>query len=417
MIRWLAPLVLAGAVGACREVPGGEAAVTSPLERVRRGAAGVEVAGIALARITADGGIHTAAVGCARFAADGRRCAQPLSPRTTVRVASISKLVTSLVTMRLLEAGHLALTTSAAERLGAAAAASAPRLTHPEFPDAPLTVAQLLAHTSSLRDAEAYSLPAPATLATLMALPGRFAPGQRPGSGFAYANINYVVLGAVIEATTGRHFDAVARSELLEPAGVVAGYGWSSAGAEAAAHSATPVRRRGADEVWHPRGPWIAQVDEVPRGPELPPMSAPGEHPQLSSPHGGLRISALELARLVRAVLAGPAGAPPLLSKETLALWLAPPARAGAAADGSMRDYRLGHHRFDWHGRAVRAHFGDAYGLKGGVLFDPASAEVWVYLITGYGGPPPESARAPPGLDAVEAAVVELLWSWQGSQP
>lgn len=412
MRRRLALLALLGALG-CREVPGGQAAALSPLERLRAGAAGVEVAGIALARITGDGRERATAVGCARFAADGRRCAQPLAPDTTVRVASISKLVTSLVTMRLVQDGRLSLTTAAAERL--TGAAPAPRLVHPEFPAEPLTVAQLLSHTSSLRDAETYSLPAPATLATLMAMPGRFAPGQRPGSNFAYANINYVVLGAVIEAVTGRRFDEVARREVLEPAAVVGGYGWASAGAEAAARSATPVRRRGADEIWHPRGPWIAQVDEVPRGPEVPLASAPGEHPQLASPHGGLRISALELARLLRVALVGRDGAPPLLSPAARDLWLAPSAPvSGVAASGAVRDYGLGHHLFEWRGRAVRAHLGDAYGLKGGVFFDPASGEVWVYLITGYGAPPPPApAAAPPGLDAVEAAVVELLWSWE----
>lgn len=412
MSRRLALLVLWGALG-CREVPGGQASTLSPLDRVRAGAAGVEVAGIALARITSDGTLHATAVGCARFASDGRRCAQPLSPNTFVRVASISKLVTSLVAMRLVQAGQLELTTSAAARL--TDATSAPRLTHPEFPGEPLTVARLLSHTSSLRDGEVYSLPAPATLTTLMAMPGRFAAGRRPGSDFSYANINYVVLGAVIEATTGERFDEVARREVLEPAAVVGGYGWATAGPEAAAHSATPVRRRGADEIWHPRGPWIAQVDEAPSGPDVPVASAPGEHPQLSSPHGGLRISAIELARLLRATLVGRDGAPPLLAEPARALWLAPPAPvSGVAASGAVRDYGLGHHRFQWRGRTVRAHLGDAYGLKGGVFFDPDSGEVWVYLITGYAAPPPPApASAPPGLDAVEAAVVELLWSWE----
>jgi CubicO group peptidase (beta-lactamase class C family) len=438
--RGAVPLVLALCV-ACREPPGVEAPAAPSFDQqlaaLRAGSAGVEVAGIALARVARDGALHVKAVGCARFAADGRRCERALSPTTMVRVASISKLITALLIMRLSEAGRLSLDAVAADLLAAGPdAALADSLRHPAFPEARVTVAQLLSHMSSLRDGEGYSLPAPATLATLMQIPGRFDLAHAPGTYFSYANINYVVLGAVVEALSRERFDVVARRELLTPVGVTAGYGWASAGPAAAARAGTLVRRRTADEQWQPQGPWQVQVDGEPTGPEVPPGYVPSTSPQLFSPHGGLRISAADLALLLRAALAQGAHGSALLSREALALWVGG-VPAGAAQPGASRprlaagavpgdleggfyqDYTLGNHRFALRGRAVRAHFGDAYGLRGGAFFDPVSAEVWVYLITGYGGPPlPGPAGSPPGLDAVEAAAVQLLWSLeQGVSP
>ena len=287
------------------------------------GAAGAEVSGIALARIAADGELHTAAVGCARFAPDGRRCAHPLSPHTRFRVASLSKLITAVTVLRLVEAGRLRLDAPLAALLGPGPATSAAGQRSP-------TVAELLAHTSSLRDA-AEPVPAATPLSEWMALAPRFDLAHPPGTSFHYANLNYVMAGAVVEKVTGQRFDVVAEREVLTPAGVVAGYGWDGAGA--ARPWGTPVRRRAIDGEWAPSGPWIAQVDATPEAPAVPADYVPGTRPQAFSPHGGLRISAADLARLLRAVLRGHGAAPPLLSPSSLAMLVGAsgPAAAGSA--------------------------------------------------------------------------------------
>ena len=76
----------------------------------------------------------------------------PADRDTLYRIASISKLVTTLGVMRLVEEGRLALDTDVGEYLGW-------RLRNPHFPETPITVRMLLTHTSSLRDDGGYSWP------------------------------------------------------------------------------------------------------------------------------------------------------------------------------------------------------------------------------------------------------------------
>jgi Beta-lactamase class C and other penicillin binding proteins len=66
-----------------------------------------------------------------------------------VRVASISKLVTSIGVMRLVEAGQLDLDADVSTYLGWP-------LRHPRHPDMPITLRLLLSHRSSLTDAAGY---------------------------------------------------------------------------------------------------------------------------------------------------------------------------------------------------------------------------------------------------------------------
>src|SRR5690348_16839624 len=70
--------------------------------------------------------------------------AQPVDANTLFRVASVSKFVTALGTMKLVEQGKLSLDADIGEVLGY-------RLRNPHFPDQPITLRMLLTHTSSLR--------------------------------------------------------------------------------------------------------------------------------------------------------------------------------------------------------------------------------------------------------------------------
>src|SRR5690606_3223998 len=66
-----------------------------------------------------------------------------------VRIASISKLVTAIGVMRLVEAGKLDLDADVSAYLGW-------ELRNPSFPDQPITLRLLLSHRSSLTDAAGY---------------------------------------------------------------------------------------------------------------------------------------------------------------------------------------------------------------------------------------------------------------------
>lgn len=414
--RWLIAVIalVAGCPAPPAAPPIGPPAEPPAITRLRAiaaGSEGAELAGIALARISASGAAWTAAVGCAHFAADGRHCARPLTADSLVRVASISKLITAIGVMRLVEAGQLDLDRDVSDYLGELLDHP---LRNPAFADRAITLRQLLSHTASLRDDPAATGPPQGGLAALLDGPDRFDAAHPPDSYFHYDNLSYLIVGAVVERVTGERFDAYMSHAVLRPAGVVAGYGWATLDPAVYPRAATLYRKRDAAEVWDPAGPWIAQVDDAPAAVDIPPDWAPGALPALSSPHGGLRISAVGLAALIHAAIGGPAALPAhaWAALTTARFRASDGPDAGDPDDGPYRDYALGNHSYVVGGRALRAHFGAAYGLRAGALFDPATGEVWVYLITGYASPAPARADAVelPGLDPVEVAVIATLF-------
>ena len=50
---------------------------------------------------------------------------------------------------------------------------------------------------------------------------------EGPNGYFFYANLNYVLAGAVIEAVTGARFDIVLRRLVLAPLGIGGGFNWA----------------------------------------------------------------------------------------------------------------------------------------------------------------------------------------------
>src|SRR5690606_18547203 len=133
-----------------------------------------------------DGVTSTHAEGFADKAA-GRR----LTAGDPVRIASISKLVTALGVMRLVEAGKLDLDADVSEALGW-------ELRNPAFPEHPITLRLLLSHRSSLTDAAGYwQTPLGGELRDLLADPAAWDNAHAPGTWFRYANLNYPLVAQV----------------------------------------------------------------------------------------------------------------------------------------------------------------------------------------------------------------------------
>jgi D-alanyl-D-alanine carboxypeptidase len=131
------------------------------------------------------------------------------------RIASISKTITAIVVLQLVEDGsvgidddigplvadHLALDTVDADVAG-------------------LTVRRLLSHTSGFpqHDSMFFGGAAPSCRdAAAQAMSG----GVGPGGSARYSNMNYCVLGILVEALTGRTYERVVDERLLTPLGIV----------------------------------------------------------------------------------------------------------------------------------------------------------------------------------------------------
>ena len=105
-----------------------------------------------------------------------------------VRIASISKLVTALGVMRMVEAGQLELDADVSRWLGWP-------LRHPQFPDTPITLRLLLSHRAGLTDAAGYyAVPLGAPLRTVLDDPRAWDTAHAPGTYFRYANIDFPLI-------------------------------------------------------------------------------------------------------------------------------------------------------------------------------------------------------------------------------
>src|SRR5690606_5950121 len=135
-----------------------------------------------------DGVISTQAQGLADKAA-GRR----VSADDPVRIASISKLVTAIGVMRLVEAGKLDLDADAGGLLGFP-------LRNPAFPDTPVTLRLLLSHRSGLTDAAGYwQTPLGGQLRGILDDPRAWDREHAPGTYFRYANLNFPLVAQAME--------------------------------------------------------------------------------------------------------------------------------------------------------------------------------------------------------------------------
>jgi peptidoglycan/LPS O-acetylase OafA/YrhL/CubicO group peptidase (beta-lactamase class C family) len=141
----------------------------------------------------------------------------PMTPETRMRIASISKMFTSVVVLQLAEEGRLSL--------------DAPLSTW--FPDLvpnaeAITVRMLLSHTSGLYDyledskftSQAYADPEriwkPEELVAYAAEQRTsFAPGA--ADRWDYSSTNYVILGMIVEKVTGQTLAEAAHERILEP--------------------------------------------------------------------------------------------------------------------------------------------------------------------------------------------------------
>src|SRR5690606_4384044 len=337
-----------------------------------------------------------------------------------VRVASISKLVTAIGVMRLVEAGTLDLDADVSDALGWT-------LRNPAFPDTPITLRLLLSHRSSLTDAAGYwQTPLGGELRAIVDDPRAGHGAHPPGSYFRYANLNSPLVAQVMERATGERFDRLMELLVLRPLGVEACFGWAGCSDEAIARAVVLYDAEGEATNDNLRGarPECPTVRAADGSCDLAQWRA-GENGALFSPQGGLRISARGLARIGRLLLGdGEVDGVRLLSPAsvdelTSPLWQYAPGGGMSAeeetgdGDGFFCRYGLATHtlatpvegcRDDPFGDGVErvGHSGSAYGLQSGLWVDRKGGTGVVWYATGMPG---ERTGGRSAFSAVEEAL------------
>jgi CubicO group peptidase (beta-lactamase class C family) len=332
----------------------------------------------------------------------------PANRDTLYRIASISKMMTTLGLMRLVEENKIELDADVSHSLGFS-------LRNPHFPERAITLRHLLTHRSSLRDDAGYSFPAGTALrefvtpgASLHGEGKMWASNAGPGEYFTYCNLGWGLIGTLMEGITGERFDRLMQRLLLQPLGLQAGYNPAELSPPALANLATLYRKRTLDpEIWDANGPWIAQADDYhARAPAPPPgieRYVIGENATPFSPTGGLRISARDMGTVMLMLMNGGVHAGRrILQKTTLQAmftrqWTADgKGNNGDTLNGFFNCWGLGNAQFpDQPGRRLVeggfdaiGHLGDAYGLRSVFAFDPARRNGMIVLVGGTSSDP-----------------------------
>ena len=338
-----------------------------------------------------------------------------ITPDDPARVASVSKLVVAIGVMKLVEAGKLSLDADVSTILGW-------RLRNPAFPDRPVTLRRLLSHTSSIRDHDdQYAVPLGETVRAAMADPRSWDPNHGPGDGyFTYANMNFPIVGSIIERATGERFDIWMRRAVLDPMTLDACYNWPTCSDSAISRAVVLVQdgKVVRDDLRGKRPDCPVFVREG-QACDLARWSL-GANGSLFAPQGGLRISARGLARVGRMLLGGgTVDGVRILSPQSVETLLTQVWRFdganGATEKGFYCSFGLATQRIPTpmpgcaddpgtKGAVLVGHAGDAYGLRSGLWIDRARGVGIAYFVTGL----PE--KPPPGRGTAFAAAEQAAF-------
>ena len=377
----------------------------------------------------------------------GKRAIDPLNPaqavsvdnKTLFRVASISKLVTTLGVMQLVDQRKLDLDEDVSTYLGF-------RLRNPNFPEARISTRMLLNHTSSLRDDGGYSFPIGQSLQSVLDTQGEnYGAGghwarsssssdRSPGRYCEYVNLNWGVLGTVMEAVSGQRFDHYMKQAVLAPLRIAGSFNAEELSEEEIGNMAVLYRKRDGD-IWDSNGRWVAQVDDyqgkVPAARPGVESYRPGRNATPFSPQGGLRISAGDLARLMLLLInGGEVDGIRLLSTASVQAMLSETWRHdektpnGDNYKGLFNAWGLGVQKFLDLSSPARGdrlvarggltgygHLGFAYGLQSALIFDPVKRLGMIYIISGVGFDPEMDTGQYSSLNSWEEKILDALYS------
>jgi CubicO group peptidase (beta-lactamase class C family) len=140
----------------------------------------------------------------------------PLSNENIFRIASISKSFSATAIMQLVEAKKLSLDQDVSELIGF-------KVRNPKFPETVITLRLMLSHLSSINDDQGYfSLDSinPAKSANWEKCYNNY----EPGKSYMYCNLNFNMIGTIIEKVSGERFDSYIQNHILKPLLLYGGY-------------------------------------------------------------------------------------------------------------------------------------------------------------------------------------------------
>ncbi|MBC6366939.1 serine hydrolase [Algoriphagus sp. AK58] len=285
----------------------------------------------------------------------------PLQASDLFRIASISKSFSATSIMQLVEKKKLSLDDDVSELIGF-------QVRNPKFPNTVITLRMLLSHTSSLNDSEGYF--------TLDAINPSKNPNwekvynaYEPGKGYQYCNLNFNMVGTIIEKYSGERFDHYVKTHILDPLGLYGGYNVDDLDVSRFAtlynYSRDSAKFMPSPAAYASRREELASYQM-------------GYSTPIFSPTGGLKISAPDLARyMIMHMNHGKGEKAKIISKKS--------AQEMQTPLSSDENYGLALWKTDKliSGVELTGHTGSAYGLYSAMFFDPEKKYGFVVITNG----------------------------------
>lgn len=323
-----------------------------------------------------------------------------MTAKTPVLIASLTKGMTAIAIMQLVEEGRIDLDAPVSRYLPSF------RVADPAA-SALITVRHLLSHSSGLpTSAQRAFLRNPDSsrqaLANGVTPLARIRPVARPGEEFHYSNPNYTLLGAIVEAVSGKPYEAYMQQHVFDRIGMSSTF---TSLPEARAHG-------------------LATGFQYMFG--LPVRAAQQPHDRRWTPAGlGVAASAEDMGRYLNMLLRrGATGGERVLAEGSVDALFHPQIKVDRGAGGAYADlpmtggqasYGLGWNRSTIHGRDAVWHTGSwPYATNTYALMVPGEDWGFVVLVNAFtAGPGPKREELAYGIRDVlmrrEPAPVRLL--------
>lgn len=272
----------------------------------------------------------------------------PLQENDVFRIASISKSFCATSIMQLAEARKLSLEDDFSDLVGF-------KVRNPKYPETVITLKMVMSHTSSINDSQGYfNLDAinPAKGGSWEKCYSDYAPGK----GYRYCNLNYNMVGAVIERLSGERIDNYVKRHILDPLGLYGGYNTDSVDS---------ARFSNLYEYNKAAGKYTAALTYVPRKDGFKDYQM-GYSTPVFSPTGGMKISAPDLTKYMTMHMNyGKYKRTRILSKRSSKLMQT------KVSDDEAYGLALWTSDNLIPGKSMKGHTGSAYGLYSAMFFHP----------------------------------------------
>jgi CubicO group peptidase (beta-lactamase class C family) len=298
------------------------------------------------------------------------------------RIASISKSFSSTALMQLIEEGKIGLQDDVDDYLGF-------QVRNPNYPDTPITIKMMLSHTSSISDKNGYfrlSIIDPRENDEWQKSYNDYAPGSQ----YEYCNLCFNMLGAVVESLSEQRFDKAIKARILDPLGLKAGFNVDELNKD---RFATIYYYDADENTYKPSPSAYASPQKYLQDYRIG-YSAP-----VFSPTGGMKISAVDLAKYMRMHMNYGKYENGRLITEELSKTMQTPVLKSSKYGLALRvDEEV------IPGERMVGHTGNAYGLYSAMFFEPEKKFGIVEITNGINITPVD------GTNAFHKAMFEVLY-------